>query len=174
MKTQLKKLLFLLIGMLMFGTTEAQDLVVNLTNGNTETHLVSNISSIKFNSNNIVLKDNNGTVYTWAIDDIDNYTFDGVTDLSDELALVRETATTFPNPSSENVNIVFNSNIAQRITIVITDAKGRLVYKIFEGKHENEKTYIWIPQSQGNAEIGNYFCRITTENKVITQPIIIQ
>jgi hypothetical protein len=174
MKKQLKKIMLLFAGVLISGLLNAQDLVVSLTNGNSEVFSVSDIMSIKFGTSDMILNESNGTVNTWAIDDVDNYSFDGTANLSDGKSLLEEDVNVFPNPASEKVNIMFTSNIAQGISIQIIDATGKLIYTIYEGEHQGEKTYIWSPQLQGKAKAGNYFCKISTENKVITQSIIIQ
>jgi hypothetical protein len=174
MKKQLKKITLLFAVMLMCSLLKAQDLVVSLTNGNSESFPVSDIMSIKFGASDMILNESNGTTNTWAIDDIDNYSFDGTASLSDSKLLLEVDVNVFPNPASDKVNIMFNSNIIQRISIQIIDATGKLMYTVYEGVHQDKKTYIWTPQLQGKAKTGSYFCKITTENKVITQPIIIQ
>jgi NADH dehydrogenase/NADH:ubiquinone oxidoreductase subunit G len=174
MKKYLRKPLLMIVTMLFGGVIHAQDLVVSLTNGNTETFAVSDITSIKFVATDMILNESNGTVNTWTIDDIDNYSFDGVAITDSEANLLVENATVYPNPATDKVNIQFNSNQMQQIQVEIIDAAGKLIYKVFQGQHTDESSFVWTPQSQGNAGTGNYFCKITTENKVITQPIIIQ
>ena len=174
MRTQLKRGLFLIATLCIGSLSMAQDLVVSLTNGNTETFAVSDIMSIKFGATDMILNESNGTVNTWTIDDIDNYSFDGVASIDSEANILEENAKVYPNTATDKVNIQFNSNQVQQIEVEIIDATGKLIYKVFQGQHTDESSFVWIPQSQGKAGSGNYFCKITTENKVITQPIIIQ
>lgn len=171
----MKKISFL--SMLALGLSlqaNAQDLIVSLTNSSTETFPVSDILSIKFGSETMILNELDGTVNTWLIDDIDNYSFDGTANLSYNENLLKEDVNVYPNPASEKLNIEFSSNISQNISITIVDASGKLVYKVFNGIHQDKNTYIWTPQSQGKVKVGNYFCKIITENKIITQPIVVQ
>lgn len=174
MKRHLKKITLLLAGTLIGGIVHAQDLVVSLTNGNNETFAVADINSIKFGATEMILNETNGTVNTWTIDDIDNYSFDGTTNINNESELLKENVAVFPNPATDKVNIQFNSNQTQQIQIEIVDASGKVIHQVYKGQHKEESSFVWTPQSQGSVGAGNYFCKITTENKVITQSIIIQ
>jgi hypothetical protein len=56
------------------------------------------------------------------------------------------------------------------IVIDIIDLNGKQIQEVYRGAHEGQQTYQWFSSSVK----GIYFCRISTNKKVITKPIIIQ
>lgn len=157
---------FLLVGI----HAHSQDLIVTFTNSSTQSFPVSGIRSIKFGVSDMIINQHNGTSTSYAISDINNYAFDT------KMSVLNPKGTQgmldiFPNPASDLVNIAYESTFAEDIMIDILDASGRLVKQLFKGKHLDKKEYQWKPEGIGS---GAYTCRITSENKVITRPVIIQ
>ena len=162
-------ILFVAAMLFSFGLS-AQNLIVTLTNSNTESFPVSDIQSIKFGASDMILNESNGTISTWSIDDIDNYAFEGSANINEEFNVVNDNLTIFPNPASKKVNIEYSTNFTGRITIDIINANGKQIQHVYQGSHKGEKQYTW----NTNVKPGIYYCRIVTENKVTTKPIIIQ
>ncbi|SRR5690554_1928252 len=156
-----------------FGLT-AQNLVVTLTNNNTETYSIADIQSIKFIANSMVLYELNGTINTWSIDDIDNYAFDGELNVSEETLITTGEINVYPNPASDKVTISYESSLSDRIIITIVDLNGKEVAHLFDGVHDQITKVEWSVKEQVNVGSGTYLCKITSANKITTKPIIIQ
>lgn len=167
-----KPIALLAAGLLWAGLIQAQDLVVTLTNGNTESFTVADIQSIKFGAADMSLYELNGTTNVWNIDDIDNYAFDGVANLQESMNVSTDNLNVFPNPSSDNVTINYASNFSGKISISAIDMSGKQVEAIYSGEHNTETEIVW--NAKQNNPSGKYLIKIATENKVITKPIIIQ
>ena len=164
------KLVILAYIVLCFININAQNVVVTLNNSAIETFPIANIQSIKFGTSSMILNEFDGTVTTWNIQDINNYAFDGSSGIKDVIDINKGSLTIFPNPSVGEVNIQFESEKTTYITIEIIDAKGNQIQNIFRGEHQGKETYKW----NGNVPNGVYYCRILTENKTISKPVIIK
>jgi len=170
MKTCKTKLSLLAFSFLLSVGVKAQNLVVTLTNSSVESFPISNIQSLKFGESSMTLYELNGTITTWEISNINNYAFDGSASIGDELSIENSSLTIFPNPSSNLVNVQFTSTMSNDVTIDVIDLNGKVIETLFQGQHLGEQTYQW----NSNVQAGVYYCRIVTQNKVITKPITIQ
>jgi len=148
----------------------AQNLIVTLNNSTVETFPIANIQSIKFGTSSMILNEFDGTVTTWNIQDINNYAFDNTSGIQDIIQSGKSDLSIFPNPSFGEVNIQFQSEETTSISIEIIDAYGNQIRKIYSGAHQGNKTYKW----NENVPNGLYYCRIITDNKTITKPIILK
>lgn len=171
-KHKSRPIALLALGLLWTGLSKAQDLVVTLTNGNTESFAVANIQSIKFGADDMSLYELNGITNVWNINDIDNYAFDGVANIEESMDVSTRNLSVFPNPSSDNVTINYVSNFSGKINISVIDMNGKQVEAIFSGEHKTETEIVW--NAKQNNPSGKYLIKIVTENKVITKPINIQ
>ena len=165
-----KNILLLALGLFISMGIKAQNLVVTLTNASIETFPISSIRSIKFGNSTMILNEFNGTVSTWNISDINNYDFSSSVGLNDQVNIENSTLQLFPNPSSNLVNIQFLGVQVGNILIDIIDVNGKQIQEVYRGAQEGQQTYQWFC----NSVKGTYYCRITTDTKVITKPIIIQ
>jgi hypothetical protein len=141
MKLKQAKLLALVV--LTSIVVNAQNLVVSLTNSSIESFPVSAIKSIKFGTETMIQNKLDGTVSIWNIDDIDNYAFDGVTNINETVTLKREELNVYPNPSDDLVQINFSSNRSGEISIDVYDMNGRLFEKLFHGNHQDNTLLTW-------------------------------
>jgi hypothetical protein len=164
-----KLLLILLISVSVFGLT-AQNLVVTLNNSTIETFPISNIQSIKFGTSSMILNELDGTVNTWNIQDINNYAFDGSSGIKDLIDFNQSNLTIYPNPAVGLVNIQYITGFNTFITIEIIDANGKPIKQVYQGEHISSQLYTW----DSNVPKGIYYCRILTDNKSISKPIIIK
>jgi len=163
----------LLFSALAFGAS-AQSLLLNLADGSTESHPISSIRSITFESGDMQLNLLAGTTLAWPIAEVRSYAFDLLTTALEEHE-AWGMLQVFPNPASEQITIRFEQRAATRVSIAITDIAGRTVTRIFEGEAPAGSTrYLWDPREQGAARAGLYLCRITTEHGVLTAPIMVQ
>jgi hypothetical protein len=157
-----------------FNAVNAQNLVLTLSNSNTETFAVADVRSIKFSPVDMVLTKFDGTVNTWNIADIDNYAFDVVTNVNEATLQITDELGIFPNPSSYQVQINYSSNRIEEIRIDVHDINGRLVEQLFQGNHKAETVLTWNAKQNSMVQAGQYMIKITTSNKIITKPVIIQ
>jgi len=174
MKTFLTKTFILLIlGCAAAGSTQAQHLVVNLLSGQTEQYPVSEIRSIKFPTNNMVLYQNDGTMVSWNIADIFNYEFDLTLSASDGALDESNALKIYPNPSSDRVQIEYTGSETGDVLIEVLDGSGRLTEVVYRGPHAEKTKTNWEIRSSAVAP-GIYLCRVSSRNKVITGKIIVQ
>lgn len=170
----MKKITLIILLFVISTITYGQNLIVTLNNSSTESFPITDIQSIKFSADEMMLYELNGTTNTWDIDDIDNYAFDGSASIDDAIQISQEKLTVFPNPATDKISVNFESNSSDKITISIIDINGKVVAYLFEGNH-NEVTQIeWSINSEGTVTPGTYLCKIKTSHKVITKPILIQ
>ena len=161
------------LGMLL-NLTYAQDLIVTLTNSSTESFPVSDIQSIKFGQETMILNELDGTVNTWDIDNIDNYAFDGVANLDETTTITTDELNIFPNPTTDKITINYSSNQSGKINIAVYDINGRIVDEVFTGEHNEETEISWSAKQNQTVQSGKYLIKITTESKIITKPVIVQ
>ena len=152
----------------------AQNLVVTLTNSTTETFPIADIQSIKFGQQTMILNELDGTVNTWNIVNINNYAFQSVANVNETTTITTDELSLFPNPSTDQVNINYTSNQSGSISFAIYDINGQMVEELFNGEHHEVTNLVWSISKNRVVPSGKYLIQITTTNKVITKPIIIQ
>jgi hypothetical protein len=176
----MKNTIKIMLTVLSFNTSiNAQNLVVTLINSSVESFPISEIQSIKFDpgtfiSGTMILNKLDGTVITWSTGGIHNYSFNGVTSINETATVKTDELNVYPNPSADLVQINFSSNWSGEIRIDVYDMNGRLVEKLFHGNHQDETLLTWNSKQNSMVQSGKYLIKITTTNKVITKPIIIQ
>lgn len=154
------------------SVTQAQvqnQLLVTLTNGQTDAFYVSDIRSIKFENTTMNVIENNGVQSTWAIADIYEYSFKGANAIG-QAASTSNQLKLFPNPVSDQLSMEYWSNSECKISIELVDMNGKLVRTVFEGTHHGKQTYTWT----NDLPSGVYVCRIVSKYKSISQPVVIQ
>ena len=151
--------------------TRAQNqLIVTLTNGQTDAFNVSDIRSVKFVNNTMNLMENNGSQSSWNIDDVSQYAFSGASSIVPTNGSTSDQVKIFPNPVSDNLNVEYWSLRAGKISIELLDLNGKVVRTVFEGSHQGKQTYTWTKDLPS----GYYLCRIVSASKSITKPFVIQ
>jgi Secretion system C-terminal sorting domain len=160
--------LFLGVGTSLNVFSQGQ-MVVTLNNNNTETFALSEIRSLKFGTQTMNLYKTNGSISTWNISDIMNYSFVGVTGL-DKLETSIGKLAVFPNPAGNRTMISFSTMQNQQISIELLDVQGKKMRDIYTGYHIGQHSYSW----QVDVPKGLYLCRVKSENGIVTKPLIIQ
>ena len=157
--------------MLTSYVTRAQNqLIVTLTNGQTDAFNVSDIRSVKFVNNTMNLTENNGSQSSWNIDNVSQYAFSDVNSIIPTTGSTSDQVRIFPNPVSDNLSLEYWSSRTGKISIEILDLNGKVVRSVFEGMHQGKQTYTWTKDLPS----GYYLCRIISESKSITKPLLIQ
>jgi hypothetical protein len=170
----MKKIFLSFYVFILASCLNAQDLIVTLTNTTTESFPISDIQSIKFGQETMILHELDGTVNTCNIDDIDNYAFDGVANIAEKTTITIDELNIFPNPTTDNVTINYTSNQSGKINIAVYDINGRIVDEVFSGEHNKETEISWSAKQNSTVKAGKYVIKITTATKVITKPFIVQ
>jgi hypothetical protein len=159
-----------IVTLLLFTTLNSlgQSLFVNLTNSTTDSYLLSNIRSITFNQNYMMVNEYNGSNTAYQITNISNYTFGStLTNLAPQVSDVD--VDLFPNPITTEINIYVKRKIEGQSSIKIWDVAGNLIADVYEGQLLTNQGY----RFKVNAKPGNYYCTIQTSQKTISKPIII-
>lgn len=167
----MKKPIFLIaIGLFSSVGIKAQNLVVTLNNATVETFAVASIQSLKFGYDTMILKELNGTVTTWKIDDITNYAFSLLFSGDDDLIVTSENAlSVYPNPTAGDLNIRFHTIQNTPITLEIVGVDGRRLHEIYSGDHQGVQTYRFT----SNLSTGLYYCRVVTDRKMVIKPFVV-
>ena len=161
------------LAILMFTSyvTRAQNqLIVTLTNGQTDAFNVSDIRSIKFVNNTMNLTENNGSQSSWNIDIVTQYAFSDVNTIELSNGSTSDQIKIFPNPITDYLNVEYWSLRSSKISIELQDLNGKVLLNVFEGTHQGKQTYSWSKDLPS----GYYLCHITSESKSITKPFVIQ
>ena len=166
----LMKSIGVIVTLLLFTTMNSfgQSLFVNLTNSTTDSYLLSNVRSVTFNQNSMMVNEYNGSNTAYQITNIINYTFGGtITNLAPQVSDVD--IDLFPNPIITEINISVKRKIEGQSSIKIWDVTGNLIADIYEGQLLTNQVY----RFKVNAKPGNYYCTIQSSQKTISKPIII-
>jgi hypothetical protein len=164
------KIIRFMVTLLLFTTLNSlgQSLFLNLANSTTDTYLLSNVRSIKFNQNSMIVKEYNGSITAYPINNISNYSFSGT--LTSLAPLVSDVdIDLFPNPITTEINISVKRKIEGNSSIKIWDVTGKIIADVYEGQLLTNQVY----RCKVNAKPGNYYCTIQTSQKTISKPIII-
>jgi hypothetical protein len=166
----LMKSIGVLVALLLFTTINSfgQSLFVNLTNSTTDSYLLSNVRSVTFNQNSMIVNEYNGSNTAYQITNIINYTFGStITNLAPQVPDVD--IDLFPNPITTEINISVKRKIEGQSSIKIWDVAGKLIADVYEGQLLTNQVY----RFKVDAKPGNYYCTIQTTQKTISKPIII-
>lgn len=166
----LMKSIGVLVALLLFTTINSfgQSLFVNLTNSTTDSYLLSNVRSVTFNQNSMIVNEYNGSNTAYQITNIINYTFGStITNLAPQVPDVD--IDLFPNPITTEINISVKRKIEGQSSIKIWDVAGKLIADVYEGQLLTNQVY----RFKVDAKPGNYYCTIQSSQKTISKPIII-
>ena len=153
-----------------YVTLAQNQLIVTLSNGQTDAFNVSDIRSVKFVNNTMNLTENNGSLSSWNIDNVSQYAFSGANSIVPTTGSSSDQVKIFPNPVSDNLSVEYWSSRTGKISIQLIDLNGKVVSSVFEGSHQGKQTYTWTKDLPS----GYYLCRIVSASKSITKPFVIQ
>lgn len=154
---------FLFLGLNSF----TQGLVINFNNGDTEVYTLSNLQSIKFDTDFMLVYENSGMVTSWQIDEIDHYLIDESLNLEELSPLA---VNIYPNPATDKVTISYSSSSTSIESIIIIDAKGRVVEKLEGADSTSSSEIVW----NANVDPGVYQVNIVTDKSTVSKQLIIQ
>lgn len=154
---------FLILGYNAF----TQGLVINFNNGDSEVYALSNLQSIKFDTEFMLVYENSGMVTSWQIDEIDHYLIDESLNLEELSPLA---VNIYPNPATDKVTISYSSSSTSIESIIIIDANGRVVEKLEALNTNFSSEIVW----NAHVDPGVYQVNIVTDKSAINKQIIIQ
>lgn len=143
--------------------------VLTLNNTEETAVLVSEIQSIKFDNQSLILNKVDGNTFNWLINDINNYRFDNVT--SATLAEKTESSPIeiYPNPSNGQAVVTFSNPDKQHLSISIFDLLGKEIRSVYSGTHEGKQTYSLDTQIPS----GVYICKVVGDKRIFTKSFIV-
>ena len=162
-------IVFSIVVLFFSKNTTAQNLIVALDFGILNSFPIANIQSIKFGLNTMTVKENNGTIFTWNLQNVHYYYFDSSSGIEETIMIEDNAIKIYPNPATSDLNIEYKSNDKSLITIEIVDIEGKRLSEIFTGIHQGNYTYNW----NENLSNGLYYCRISTNTRTISKPFIV-
>lgn len=168
----MKQFTKLILGSFLFLTNPiiAQYQFVLTLNNSEETEiLVSEIQSIKFENQSLILNKLDGNTFNWLISDINNYRFDNLTytDLVEEGE--NSPIEIYPNPSNGQATFSFSNPDKQHVSIGIFDLLGKEIKSVYSGMHEGRLTCTFDDQIPS----GVYVCKVISEKRIWTKSFIV-
>ncbi len=153
-----------------FVAQAQNQLIVTLTNGQTDAFNVSDIRSIKFANNTMKLTENSGTQSSWPMADISQYAFSDATSIGQNTLAGSDQTRIFPNPVSDNLSIEYRTSVESKIAIELLDYTGKVLRTVYSGMHQGKVTYTW----KSDLPAGIYLCRIASKQKSTSKTFVIQ
>ena len=161
-----------IIGSLLFlaNPIKAQyQFVLTLNNSEEIAMLVSEIQSIKFESQSLILNKVDGNTLNWLISDINNYRFDNVTSATLTETSENSQIEIYPNPSNGQAVFSFSNPDKQHVSIGIFDLLGQEILMVYSGIQEGKQTYSLDTQIPS----GVYICKVVGEQRIWTKSFIV-
>lgn len=168
----MKQFTKLILGILLFLTNPiiAQyQFVLTLNNSEETAILVSEIQSIKFENQSLILNKFDGNTLNWLISDINNYRFDNVTSATHAEEVETSQIEIYPNPSNGQAVVTFSNLDKQHLSIGIFDLLGKEIRSVYSGTHEGKQTYSIDTQIPS----GVYICKVVGEQRIWTKSFIV-
>jgi len=162
---------FIFGGLLLLANpiTAQYQFILTLNNSEETAILVSEIQSIKFENQSLILNKVDGNTFNWLISDINNYRFDNVTSAT----IAEETETSqieiYPNPSNGRAVFSYSNPDKQHVSIGIFDLLGQEILMVYSGIQEGKQTYSIDTQIPS----GVYICKVVGEQRIWTKSFIV-
>ena len=162
---------FIIGGLLFLANpiTAQYQFILTLNNGEETAVLVSEIQSIKFESQSLILNQADGNTFNWLISDINNYRFDSVTSATLAEEIETSQIEIYPNPSNGQVVFSFSNPNKQRVSIGIFDLLGQEILMVYSGMQEGKQTYSLDTQIPS----GVYICKVFGGQRIWTKSFIV-
>lgn len=177
MKT-IKRFSLLQLLLLFSFSLQAQNIIFQFTDGNTESFPLNEVRKITFSGNNLNLHLYAGSTESWDLSTIRHYAFDNTVSLPETDVPAGVSAfKVFPNPASEAVKIAYTLQKPGNVSIEVFDLQGKQVKRILNiyqpaGKQELN----WNTKDDNGILVpaGHYVCRIMFDGNTLSRTIILQ
>lgn len=164
---------FLMTGLMLVpvaGSVAQTHLLVKLSSGNTQSYPINEVRSLRFSNSAMQIHFFASTTISFSTSEVSEYYFGNATRTADMFDGDDLSAAIIPNPAKNQIGVHYKNPGMETVSITMHDATGKLVYQIFEGKHEGAKVY----EQTLHVPSGLYFCRISSPEKTISKPVIVE
>jgi hypothetical protein len=144
------------------------------TDGNQNSYNIDDVAQITFTGEVLNLEVQDGTVYSWDISTIQNFTYGtGSTSVEEALTgLNRLDVQIYPNPSRGQVQVSYDLPNDDEIEVSVFTLKGSLVLAVFSGNQPSGSHLLNV--DAGKLASGAYICRVTGKGFAVSQRLIIE
>jgi hypothetical protein len=172
--TFIKTLLLYLSFAVASASSQAQSIYLNFFDGSESSYSLADIRKITFEVDDMNLMLWDGTVYTWNINNISHYEYDAnPLELENLLNKVNSwQVCIYPNPVDKLLYVHYSLPSDDKITIELSDMQGKRVLETKIGKQLKGEHQESIDLS--TLQPGQYICRISGKNNMISKHIIKQ
>jgi len=172
LSTQLRSIKLIVLFILSGSTIYGQEIHFDYTDGTHGTYALEDVRKITFSGDVMNLHLLDGSEYSWNVSTISKYEYEE-TAVNTQEFLDKANAwdlAIFPNPTSTNLNVSFNSPQADDISITLYDLQGKVVLEknlgtTAVGKHQQVLDISALTN-------GVYVCKISGGNNSVTKQII--
>jgi hypothetical protein len=171
---KISKGLLVMLGLVGFQISGllSQELILELKGGMEERYALSEVLSIKFESERMVLNGKDGGKDSWVIEEIERYYFEGTSYVAERVE--RMEVRLSPNPTSQGVRIEVEGGGIGALSIGIWDGNGRQIEEVYKGNHSGYTEAYWRGKEGGQLGSGVYYCRIRLGGSEVSKSIIVQ
>ena len=171
----MRKLITLLSLALCIGMLHGQiSMFVHQNNSSADSYNIDDLRKITFDSG-MNVHPYTGTVSNYAIDDVYKITFQpGVFTALQTPESPTSSMITYPNPSSDQINVEYNLNDQSDVDLTVYNIKGDLIKLIDLGSMSEGTHTFQLDLSQNNLSPGIYVVHLRTNSSVQTNKVIIR
>ena len=171
----MKKLTTLLSLALCIGVVHGQiSMFVHQNNSSTDIYNIDDVRKITFNSG-MNVHPNTGAVSNYVIDDVRKLTFEpGVFTSIEKPKSLTSSLRTYPNPTSNNINIGYILGAESDVNLSLYNVKGDLVRHTDIGSKTEGIHTFKLDLSNNRLSPGIYVMQLKTNSSIQTNKIIIQ
>ena len=146
----------------------AQSIHFNFTDGTNASYNLEDVRKITFDADlmNLYLLD--GSVYAWNVSTIGDYQYNESSEWLNSANAWE--VVIFPNPTSTNLNVLYNLPKEDDITIALFDMQGKLILQKRVGKQVSGEQQQTLDVS--NLPEGSYVCRVKGQHQTVTKTVI--
>ena len=164
---------FLLSGAFLLPSAESlaqTHLFVKLSGGIIQSYPLNDIRSLRFENSSMIVNPLTSAPVSYSTSSIAEYYFGNSTGTEEVNFPADFLLSIFPNPASDHIAVQYASRGNELIKISLHDATGRIIQSIYEGFHQDRKVYEQVL----DVPAGLYFCRVSSDKKTISKPVVVQ
>ncbi len=169
------KQIITLIAVLSFSISYGQmSMFVHQNNSSTDVYNIDGVRKITFDSG-MNVHPNTGAVSNYVIDDVRKLTFEpGIITSIETPESLTSSLRTYPNPTSNNINIGYILNAESDVSISLFNIKGDMARHIDMGSKSEGIHTFKLDLLDNSLSPGIYVMQLKTNNSIQTNKIIIQ
>ncbi len=159
------------IAMLFIVGLRAQSIHFNYIDGTIASYNLEDVRKITFTADLMNLNLFDGTVYAWNVSTIVYYQYDEMSLNVQEWVNKANSLEVliFPNPTSTNLNVRYNLEKEDEISIALFDMQGKLILQKNIGRQVSGEQHLTLDVSY--LPKGSYACRIEGQHQTVTKTV---